>query len=101
MHKSDRVNAGSSTALNQHVEKQHDLVSLKSRAAITHVLEMFVRREVDQFGAESPTFPLLPQRGRIHYKTLITTASVATRSDSPQAAITPIYLCTPARKLCV
>ncbi|KZV45272.1 hypothetical protein F511_16855 [Dorcoceras hygrometricum] len=51
-----------------------------------------------KFGAGSPTSPLLPQ-GKDPLEDLITAASAATRSDSPQAARTPSHLCTPARKL--
>ncbi|KZV24462.1 hypothetical protein F511_20721 [Dorcoceras hygrometricum] len=78
-----------------------------TQAAISHVLERcyVMQKAVNdkhiclwKFGAKSLTSPLLSRR-KDPLEDLITTASVATRFDNPQAARTPSHQCTPARRL--
>ncbi|KZV53727.1 hypothetical protein F511_26506 [Dorcoceras hygrometricum] len=61
-------------------------LSCEKRAAIAHVLERFVHREIDQEGS-TRRFDLTPR--------------VQTRSNNTQAARTPSHKCTPAPMLCV
>ncbi|KZV23738.1 (-)-alpha-terpineol synthase [Dorcoceras hygrometricum] len=81
-------------------DHSHDQAVAKQPAEPQKAVKKYAAICLWNFGAESPTSPFIPH-GKDPLEDLITTASIATRSDSPQAARTPSHLCTPVRKLCV